>query len=587
MAKPVVRLIIAFVIIIIVFTVMGSEDLIRDAGASFMDIDNMTLSDFKEGDIICGTLTETLGCAATMETTEYMFGFIETSKRTSAYYYVIPFYKSPDDIVPNKIILYRTANKLQVDQLDRLLTETISFYSGEAPATYTRVTFERGEVNPISSEELKYFREFVGEFVDAAYGKMKDADKIKLAFEQAMVGYVVQYTVDAGKPFLIFGICGIVILTVVAVVVILKSGKPKPVSVSGYTYIGSSTPPVPPAPTVPSRTDTAGMANTSYNYTSPSPARPNADIPAKPSYTSPYASSGRQVPPITDRPISRTGSMPVRGNTDAEGRSLITAVFGSGNENRVPTVKNPLDDANFGRPNATTFGRASEPTNITGDTMGSVDPRSSENVDLSNGGIQLEDRTWGNQNAAMPRNGDLPVINPERYEHPLTGGTETVHENIEVQPIAPATSRENVSLDFQVEQTDPSMRNMYNVGGSLMQSVDPYTETNVDLSNGGRELPEPISPEMPDMPVVPPAPPVMPDIPASMPTVSEVPRVSSEMPTVPDVPRVSAEMPDVPDAVPAASHWDEIRSGGDPWDSVHAAVQEEINEAKADPWKGI
>ena len=92
MGKPAVRLVISIAIIIIICIGMGSADLFRNAGASFMDINDMTLSDFKDGDIICGTISETLGCAATMETTEYAFGFIETSKRTSAYYYVIPFY---------------------------------------------------------------------------------------------------------------------------------------------------------------------------------------------------------------------------------------------------------------------------------------------------------------------------------------------------------------------------------------------------------------------------------------------------------------------------------------------------------------
>lgn len=609
MGKPVVRAIIAVIIIIVVFICMGSADLIRNASASFMDIGTMTLSDFKEGDIICGSISESLGCAATIETTETMFGFIQTSKRTSAYYYVVPFYKSEEDIVPEKVIMYRTGNKAQIDQFGKLFDETMSYYKGDAPGTYTRVTFERGEVEHMSKEESDAFREFVDAYVDTVYKSFPDHDSIKSRFEMAMVGYVIKYTVDVGHTFLVIGLVGLVIFTIIGVLVILKGGSGrKPVNVTGYTYIGGNQPtpdPLAPGQQLMSPPPPPPMRNSGQAPMSPPPPppmrnsgqpggmAPNVAQPPNTNYI--YNMTGmangntapqRPVPP----PPAGTGNIPMLDGmrqqparppvnpAAAERTTLIDSVFaGTGRDAYAPKEEN-----SFGRPQASTFGRRAEPVNVTGDTMGSVDPHSSENVDLSNGGVELEDRTWGHQNAAMPKNGDLPVINPDRYMSLDSQQPEftSANDNIMVQPIAPSTSRENASLDFQVQQTDPSMRNMYASGGSMMQEVDPYTETNVDLSNGGRELPEPEPAPEAAMPAIP-------DIPVQTPTVSDVPRVSAEMPTIPDVPRMSADIPAAQEQFPSSNHWDEIKGSANPWDSVNAAVREEINEAKSDPWSSI
>ena len=132
--------------------------------------------------------------------------------------------------------------------------------------------------------------------------------------------------------------------------------------------------------------------------------------------------------------------------------------------------------------------------------MPAVDPKNITVSDLSNGGIDT-DAEYPAGRVSFPDNGSVPVINPES-EHYGVGADKVSaadHAAAAVTPLAPRAHLDTGSV--QVQPTAPEERSFYRPGksGELMGTVDPYTETNVDVSNGGIER-EPVRPASPSFP---------------------------------------------------------------------------------------
>ena len=129
--RAAVRIVIGIAVIGIVLTILGVIDLFRDIGGSHASFNDMSISDFRQGDIVQGVISENFGCAAQMQSTVTRFG-IQTGTRISGKYYVIPFYDSFESGVPSKIILYYTGNSTEITALDRLVDETDDYNAGSA-----------------------------------------------------------------------------------------------------------------------------------------------------------------------------------------------------------------------------------------------------------------------------------------------------------------------------------------------------------------------------------------------------------------------------------------------------------------------
>ena len=85
-----------------------------------------------------------------------------------------------------------------------------------------------------------------------------------------------------------------------------------------------------------------------------------------------------------------------------------------------------------------------------------------------------------------------PIVSPY-IQSSLPGAMPSAMPSVPEFPTAPKAPEYTATMpsqDFSVSQTDQTMRAGYGTGGGMMQEVDPYTEKNVDLSNGGRELPD-------------------------------------------------------------------------------------------------
>lgn len=567
------RLILGVALVGLIFTIMGFADLGKDIGGSHADFSTMQISDFKEGDIIHGTITENLGQAAYIETTEYTF-VVQTDKYTSAGYYVIPFFSSLDAPVPDKILLYKTGNKKQMSDLDALEDETDRYYFGEISKTYSHITVDRAEVHSMDAEERQYFLDYIREYVEWFYQGQSDIDAIYQAYVATAVPFVVQYNAGGGGWMLTVGVTILVIMAVVFVLYLVKTRNSAPVthyvnyvpptnnstvssfdssSPSGTTgYTSGSTPgtgtngPMPynsSSSVPPYLRNTGGSTGSTGNTTRP-PIVPNtgsskmdAEInkilstPSKPrdniSITPTRSGLGGMRRGRTGLPglkvetshrdsdqeafakiISAANITPIRRNSYIG--STGSAQGGNGNFDRPMPPIEGLDDTSpqlrRNIPQQENIYGSSVPPFVPptrppkGDSMPSVDPHSEDNVDLSNGGINPEDRA-AIYRATMPHNGDIPVVNPNRNEADAAFADSLAGEMPEmpkapemptVAPVIPAASAD--SADFMVQPTDPSLRNQYNIGGHLMQEVDPYTETNVDVTNGGIER-EPVPEE--------------------------------------------------------------------------------------------
>ncbi len=463
--NPLTSIIITLAILGITATFFGLSDVVKDAFGSLANFADMKKSDFRDNDIIHGTITETMGCAATRD--EYHYRKHGKSSVTTYYYYVVPFFDSDNSPIPEKVILYRTANRKHIDSLDALKTETFNWYSGTDNKTYTKVTVDRAEVCAMSSDEWDAFADYVDRFLDAYYDGLNASELqiIKDGYLGAMVHHVVAYSAET-SIFLIIGLAALGVLALIFVFIAVKN-RIRSSRQSDFTYIGSSG-------SDPNLNAATGLTNAS-------------DDP----FFSEKKSSVRQVTSAieaelalrkTEREFSKhTGFL----NTDLTRQTkrpvqLVDSVTEILNKRRQMMSEREMNfDPYTGKP----LNKSSEPL---GDSMPTVDPKTEENVDLSNGGIAPNEN--GTREFVMPFNGAIPVVNPDSAHNPAN--FDMTSDGIsEVTPIHPATSAENISLDIQVEQTDPSMRGMMpGATGGEMNAVDPYTEKNVDVSNGGIEL---------------------------------------------------------------------------------------------------
>lgn len=527
-----VRLLLGLAIGGIMLTGFGLVDAFKDLFASHRDINYLSKEEFRVGDIVRGTVSESLGYAATVETTEYTMHIIKGKSYTSGYYYVIPFFKSIDDSVPEKIIMYKTGNKAQIAVFESLIDETYDYYYGEAKETNSHVNIERAEVCTMNAEEKEAFDDFIHEFVYGYFEKSSASEKIYLenAYKDAMVPYLVEFHAQTANVMLPMGIGMLAILVIVAVIYIIKKNK----SSSSYNYVQTSAPFVSPNndPNLNSPTGLKNASDMFYRQGGNANAPRPGGMPVSGNIPSPQndpAFRNPQTPPIPGNiPQNNNNGFSVPKHSDTYGlqpgnkygikrdsyrkdyshseRPLPPVENANGGNNGTAVGGTMMYDPQTGMPVYTsTFGSVtptgarpaapvrSEPA---GESMPSVDPASEEFVDISNGGLSPEEKVQ--RNAVMPHNGNIPVINPDAHNYANMFGTvipaetkEPVPEKPAVEEIRPATSADNISADFQVEQTDPEMRNMlFGASGGDMNAVDPYTEKNVDVSNGGIELDE-------------------------------------------------------------------------------------------------
>ena len=498
----ILRLIIGFTVAAVTLTVMGMINVGKDAFGSNMNFADMSVSDFKEGDIVHGTITETLGCAATME---------ESGGRITAYYYVVPYFGSGSDN-PEKILIYRTGNKSQTDTLSSLKYETFNWYIGKDSGTSSHLAVERAELVRMTDQEYNACLNYIDEYIDAYYSgmSMKKIEQFKDAYHSAIVPCIVRYTAGgAGGTFLLIGVSMLGIIVVAALVFIAKTRS----TGESHTYIGSAYNPIGNA----NLNSPTGLKNASDMYYSGNsgnipPTRPmngtsgasgiNTSLPRqKGSFVTDYSSSPRPMPPVDKAPqrtMRREMNFDPFTGKPLNKTSLVDTVF----DGQQPGASRPTQKSQLSRPSY-------NPVQPIGDSMPSVNPKNTEFVDLSNGGVEQESWEHRTNTAEMPKNGNIPVINPEIHSSAAMFGsiipataeeTAARHEEkpvmpeervTEVSPIHPPTKADNVRSSVQVEQTDPETRSIYgHMAGGEMNEVDPYTEKNVDVSNGGLELPE-------------------------------------------------------------------------------------------------
>lgn len=235
-----IRVILVLLIMAGIFTVMGVSDTIQDINGSHADFADMKISDFREGDIIGGEIIETLGCAFTEETTEMLYGIIPTTTSQSAVYYLVPFYDSLDDAVPNKMLLYKTGNSKQELLLEKLVEETGEWYSGREDKTYSHVLVESAEVRNMDSEERDYMSDYIKKYVEYYYSEY-DTDALYTAFMDSIVPYVIQY--KANTTFIMYiglAVFAVLLITLIIMFVVRKGRNSVPVTADYSPASGSN-----------------------------------------------------------------------------------------------------------------------------------------------------------------------------------------------------------------------------------------------------------------------------------------------------------------------------------------------------------
>ena len=528
------RLLIGLGVVSIVLTIMGMIDLGKDAFGSHKNFSEMEASEFKVGDIVHGTITETIGCAATVTTTETMMYVVETDKYTSAVYYIVPYFDDVDDPYPNKIIMYKTGNKKQMSALEALNEETMYWYAQMRDSTSTHIDVDRAEIVELNSDERGAFYDYLDEFVDAYYSNQDQQTReyLKISYHDAAVPYLVQYNAGGGNIMLTIGIVMLAIFVIILIIVLIRMKRSN--SATQITYVG----PTHYVGSDPNLNSPTGLSNASdrfYNNNNSGTAptggtmgsvRPAAGQPAQAPRTGtttvpPHIAAGGQsgLPPhLSGAGSANSGTYRTDYSNSVRPMPPMDQSMPSVGQKREmnfdpftgkPIEKKTLVDAAFGVPSPnrnTQYPRRPDQRMMPkSESMPSVDPKTEESVDLSNGGISWEDRVQ--RNATMPKNGNIPVINPESHNAAAMFGTivpieaethtppppapEPEQPVKEVTEIHPPTKEDNVNSDIQVEQTDPETRNIYaHMAGGQMNEVDPYTEKNVDVSNGGIELPK-------------------------------------------------------------------------------------------------
>lgn len=508
LSRTITRLIISYAVIAITLTVFGMVNVSKDAFGSHANFGSMKASDFREGDIVHGTITETLGYAATMEHT---YSDDSSSPSRTDYYFIVPYYDSAESNVPDRIIVYKTGNTEQFNMLEKLKYETVYWYVGDYSSTMTHLSVDRAEVVSMSSQEYNACTDYIDDFLDAYYQNVsaEKRNSVKNSYRNALIPFVVQYKADFGAGFLTVGLVMIGIF-IIGTIVFIAVSRGKNSSEPTYTYIGKA-PGSDPNLNSPTGLKNAGsnpyFNNNSGGYIPKQTNSFTSSGSSVPGLRKDYSNSERPLPPAgtgtdrkqadmkremnfdpyTGKPINKPSASPFG---DSRKTTLVDTVFGGQPNRQIPPHMQQMQR------NRNVI-KADE-------GMPSVDPNNLEQVDLSNGGVEPD--AWENRgnNAQMPMNGSIPVINPESHNAAAMFGSiiptepeekpaEAPHETVD--PIHPATSAENIDLDIQVEQTDPETRNVYeHMAGGEMNAVDPYTEKNVDTSNGGIELPESESP---------------------------------------------------------------------------------------------
>lgn len=202
---------------IIIFAI-SVGDAVKNLTGSHRDFAEMEIADFRDGDVLCGTIPETLGSAITVTTTEYTMG-IKTDSYESADYYVIPYFSSIDDLVPNKIILYRTGNSAERASLNALTDQTWDYYYGLTEKT-DPISVKRAYVSKMSDEDYSYLRDFIEEYVNVYYEDYLDEPERKRVYNSymaAVVPYTMSFRADDGVLGIIFGLAMIAIAAVILV----------------------------------------------------------------------------------------------------------------------------------------------------------------------------------------------------------------------------------------------------------------------------------------------------------------------------------------------------------------------------------
>ena len=443
-SRFVTRIIVGFAVCAITLTVLGMIDVAKDAFGSHKNFADMSISDFRPGDIVYGYISENLGCAATYETTSTRR--YSTDTYISGYYYVIPFYASPDDPLPDKVMLYKTGNRQQHTQLEKVFDQTVDRYLYEG-YDFSSVFVDRAEVTAMSEDEKRVFREYVDAFIDALYETetSKTRDYIKNSYYEAMVPYLVEFNAGGGYTLLMVGLVMLGILIVGVLIYIAKSRSANDLN---SVYVGANDPNL-NAPT--------GLSDASYkNF---EPARPPQHVRTgdpgvmlprqSKSYRTDYSNSQRPMPPMEGLP-----QQPRLVGYDPQTGQPIYRIDPKDAPEPKPAEKT-MDSIDLKNTDLVDFsnngGIGAEPSQIPEAVpMQTIDPKAAVQSDYDDN-VEWQFR---NDNAAMPMNGNIPVINTENFE-PLQqlSVIPDLPEQIQSDPIAEAFP-ETTDADFVVQPTD-------------------------------------------------------------------------------------------------------------------------------------
>ena len=215
-----------FLVFSIILTIMGISDSITDSKASNMDLSQMDISHFREGDIINGTFSESIGLAAVITENYNLLDIILTKEFSyERYCYVIPYFENKGDVLPTKIILFSTGNTTLVHNLDELTKQTVEWYFNDGDAPEATVRIDRAEVVGMSDEEHEKFLSYITRYVDSVYANMdqEELQSVKERYIERMVPFVVRYNARKGSYTLTLGIFFLSVFIIALIIYLISN----------------------------------------------------------------------------------------------------------------------------------------------------------------------------------------------------------------------------------------------------------------------------------------------------------------------------------------------------------------------------
>ena len=490
-----IRFLVILALIALGFVGFGVFEVSKDLRSSHGDFSIMRISDFKNGDILHSTITESLGCAV-----RYEYSGGRNGSKSFTYYYIIPYFSSVQSDVPDKLLCYATGNSVEAELLGTLAEETVYMYIGQRSSTETRVTVDRAEVREMTSDEYNYIRDYVKKFVDAYYDGY-DTTYYFNSYMNALVPFVVHKNAASGSPFLMIGLIMLFIIGIVLLLIIFVKKKAEAKS-ERYTYTGSGM---------------NGSNNYNVNYNAGYQVGNNLSSPGAPTAfqnpTFPAAASNPAVPEAVTDP-----AYPKEVSNTAANRAPYDL-----SKMRPPTAPertepDPIPDiplvskSQYQPPNlrpVTPSPTRSQVTNAV-DTVDMMLRREKENQNKNTGGLaDIMFKSRGYKKKMGAERVEPRPMSPEAllkmYSKPQYSGSHSPsfsakrYEGVDDRPLPPLEGE----TPAPQQPTDRVRPNLYedefsqyvpysalyerktNTGSDTMPSIDPGNREYVDISNGG------------------------------------------------------------------------------------------------------